>query len=148
MKRKTLRLYIVLAGMLCLGAAVALVMTALEENVVFFMFPGDLKTKSVAHDRRIRIGGVVADNSVARKADGVTVEFGVTDFEHTVAVVYRGILPDLFREGQGVVAEGKLGADGVFRADEVLAKHDETYMPPDVAERLKKNGQWRGSPKK
>ena len=147
MKRKTRRLYIVLAGLACLGAAAALVLTAFEDNIVFFHSPTDIVTKQVPKDRRLRVGGLVEKASVTREADGVTVRFRVTDTANTVQVAYKGILPDLFREGQGVVAEGRLGPDGVFRADEVLAKHDENYMPPEVAEALKKSGQWKGGAK-
>jgi cytochrome c-type biogenesis protein CcmE len=143
--RKTRRLYIVLAGLLCLGAATSLVLVALQDTLVFFMFPSDLKTKHVPADRRIRLGGLVEKGSVVKQSDGVTVSFRVTDTEQAVPVRYRGILPDLFREGQGVVTEGRLGPDGVFVADEVLAKHDENYMPREVAEKIKKAGQWKGN---
>lgn len=134
--------------MAALGGAAALVLNAFEENIVFFSTPTDLVEKGVAKDRRMRIGGLVEENSVKRAADGIVVTFRVTDLTHTVPVVYRGILPDLFGEGQGVVAEGKFGADGAFRADKVLAKHDENYMPPEVAEALKKSGRWQGAPKR
>lgn len=144
MKRKTRRLYIVLACMLCLGAATSLVLVAMQDTLVFFMFPSDIKTKDVPKDRRIRLGGLVAKGSVKKQPDGVTVAFNVTDIEHTIPVLYKGILPDLFREGQGVVTEGKLGPGGVFIADEVLAKHDENYMPREVAEKIRKAGQWKG----
>lgn len=144
MKRKTRRLYIVLAGMLCLGVATSLVLVAMRDTLVFFMFPSDLKTKHVPADRRIRLGGLVERGSISKQPDGVTVTFRVTDNEQSIPVRYKGILPDLFREGQGVVTEGKLGPDGVFVADEVLAKHDEKYMPREVAEKLKQAGQWKG----
>ena len=144
MKRKTRRLYIVLAGLACLGAAAALVLTAFEDSIVFFHSPTDIVTKQVPKDRRLRVGGLVEKQSVTKEADGVTIRFRVTDTANTIQVAFKGILPDLFREGQGVVAEGKLGPDGVFRADEVLAKHDENYMPPEVAEAIKKSGQWKG----
>ena len=147
MKRKTRRLYIVLAGLACLGAAAALVLTAFEDNIVFFYSPTDVVTKKLPQDRRVRIGGLVETKSVVKADDGVTIRFRVTDTANTIQVAYRGILPDLFREGQGVVAEGKIGTDGVFRADEVLAKHDENYMPPEVAEAIKKSGQWKGGAK-
>ncbi len=148
MTRKKRRLYFLLFGMVALGGAAALVLNAFEENIVFFHTPTDLVEKGVAKDRRMRIGGLVEENSVKRAADGLAVTFTVTDLTHTVPVVYRGILPDLFREGQGVVAEGKLGVDGTFQADKVLAKHDENYMPPEVAEALKKSGRWKGAPKR
>ncbi len=143
MTRKRRRLMVVLLSMSILGVAAALVLTAFEDSIVFFYSPTDLATKDLPADRRIRIGGIVVDDSLVRRPDGVTVEFGVTDVENTVRVAYRGILPDLFREGQGVVAGGKMGAGGVFVADEVLAKHDENYMPPEVADALKKSGHWR-----
>ncbi len=143
MTRKRRRLYIVVLGLSTLAVAAALVLTAFEDNIVFFYSPTDLATKNPPPDRRIRIGGIVVDDSVTRKADGVTIEFRVTDIENTVRVSFRGILPDLFREGQGIVAGGKLASGGVFVADEVLAKHDENYMPAEVADALKKSGHWR-----
>jgi len=141
--RKRRRLYAVLAGVAMLGVAAALVLTALRDNIVFFYSPSDLKTKPVAEGQRIRLGGLVAKDSVKKNADGVTTEFVVTDMSESVPVRYTGILPDLFREGQGVVTEGVLRSDGVFTASEVLAKHDEQYMPPEVAEALKKSGYWK-----
>ncbi|MFQ5955132.1 MAG: cytochrome c maturation protein CcmE [Kiloniellales bacterium] len=144
MKPKRRRLYFVAAGMLALGAAAALVLNALEESIVFFHSPTEVAEQAIPPGRHFRIGGLVEENSVKRHADGLTVEFNVTDLNHTIPVAYRGILPDLFREGQGVVVDGALGPDGTFRATEVLARHDETYMPPEVAEALKKSGQWRG----
>ncbi len=143
MTRKRRRLYIVVLGLSTLAVAAALVLVAFEDNIVFFYSPTDLATKDVAPDRRIRIGGIVVEDSVEKKPDGVTIEFRVTDIENTIRVTFRGILPDLFREGQGIVAGGKLGAGGVFIADEVLAKHDENYMPAEVADALKKSGYWR-----
>ena len=143
MTRKRRRLYGVALGMLALGAAVALVLTAFEDNLVFFYSPTDLIEKQPPAARSLRIGGLVEENSVQRRADGKTVEFRVTDLVNSVAVHYEGILPDLFREGQGIVAEGSLDAEGVFVAREVLAKHDETYMPREVADALKKSGMWR-----
>ena len=143
MTRKRRRLYVVVAGLSALAVAAALVLTAFEDNIVFFYSPTDVATKQLAPDRRIRIGGIVVDDSVKKQADGVTFEFQVTDVENTVKVSYRGILPDLFREGQGIVAGGKLAPGGVFIADEVLAKHDENYMPAEVADALKKAGHWR-----
>lgn len=147
MTRKRRRLYLVALGMLGLGAAAALVLSAFEENIVFFYSPSDVVAKKPPPERRFRIGGIVVEDSVKRAPDGVSVEFRVTDHAHTVRVAYRGILPDLFRKGQGIVAEGKLAADGVFRADGVLAKHDETYMPAEVADALKKAGMWKGKEK-
>jgi len=140
--RKQRRLYFVLLGMLALAAATALVLTAVGDGMVYFYTPADLKTKHVGPDRRLRIGGLVEQGSVVK--DGKTVRFVITDLTATVPAVYTGVLPDLFREGQGVVAEGKLDAAGVFQASEVLAKHDEKYMPKEVSEALKKSGQWQG----
>ena len=144
MTRKRRRLYIVVSGMAVLGIAAALVLSAFEENIVFFYSPTDLIAKKPPAGQRFRLGGIVVEDSLKRRADGVTVEFRVTDLANTTAVTYKGILPDLFREGQGVVAEGRLGGDGVFSAEEVLAKHDETYMPKEVAEALNKSGRGKG----
>ncbi len=146
MTRKRRRLYIVLFGMAILGVAAALVLTAFEDNIVFFHSPTDIATKDLPKDRRLRVGGVVVADSIKREADGVTIRFDLTDLSNTVAVTYRGVLPDLFREGQGAVVEGKLDAGNVFRAEEVLAKHDETYMPKEVADALKKSGHWKATP--
>ncbi len=145
MTRKRRRLYFVVLLMATLGAAVGMVLWAFEDSIVYFYSPSDLAAKKQPPDRRFRIGGLVVEGSVKRDPDGLTVRFGVTDNAHTVKVSYRGVLPDLFREGQGVVAEGKLAGDGGFTADEVLARHDETYMPPEVAEALKKAGVWQGA---
>ncbi|MEE8189789.1 MAG: cytochrome c maturation protein CcmE [Kiloniellales bacterium] len=142
MTRKRRRLYMVLAGMLLLGGAAALVLTALQENIRYFYSPSDLNTAPAG--RSIRLGGLVEEGSVKRQDDGLTVTFRITDLAASVPVTYKGILPDLFREGQGVVTEGTLGPGGQFVAREVLAKHDETYMPPEVADALKKAGQWKG----
>lgn len=142
MTRKKRRLYIVLLAMLTLGGATALVLTAFNDNMVYFFSPTDLQTKQVTPSMRVRIGGLVEEKSVTR--DGKTVTFRVTDLKNAVSVTYSGILPDLFREGQGVVTEGHLGKDGVFAATEVLAKHDEKYMPKEVADALKQSGQWQG----
>ena len=144
MTRKQRRLGVVLIGLALLGASAALVLSAFEDSIVFFYSPTDLATKDVPRDKRLRIGGLVKEGSVKRAADGVTVNFAVTDTVNTVQVVYRGVLPDLFREGQGVVAEGRFEGAAGFRADEVLAKHDENYMPPEVADSLKKAGMWKG----
>ena len=147
MTRKRRRLLIVASGMLMLGLAVALVMVALEENIVFFFSPTDLITKQVPKDRRLRLGGLVAKDSIRRRVDGLTIDFRVTDLTNSVPVIYRGVLPDLFREEQGVIVQGRFGADGRFVADEVLAKHDENYMPPEVADALKRAGVWQGKEK-
>jgi len=141
MKRKHKRLSFVMLGLCLLGVTAALVLTAFEDNIVFFHSPTDVASGKVTDDRRFRIGGLVEEGSVDRSGNP-TVVFRVTDTKHTVPISYTGILPDLFREGQGIVAEGRLVA-GTFKADEVLAKHDETYMPPEVAEALKQAGQWK-----
>jgi cytochrome c-type biogenesis protein CcmE len=142
MTRKRRRLYAVLAGMATLGLAAFLVLNAFSDNLVFFYSPSDLATKKVPVERQMRIGGLVENGSLARQGDGKTIAFRVTDGSATVAVTYAGSLPDLFREGQGVVAEGVMRADGTFRASSVLAKHDERYMPPEVADALKRSGRW------
>lgn len=140
MTRKQRRLYFVLLGMLALGAAVALVLTAISDSLVYFYSPTDIVSQRIPEGRRMRVGGLVETDSL--KKDGKVATFKVTDITNTLAVTYTGILPDLFREGQGVVVEGRMEKDGVFHASEVLAKHDENYMPKDVAEALKKSGQW------
>jgi cytochrome c-type biogenesis protein CcmE len=144
MKRKHRRLTFILTGLVLLGAAAGLVLVAFEDNLVFFYSPTDLTEKDIPEGRRFRIGGLVEEGSVTRLADGLTVSFRVTDLSETVPVTYKGVLPDLFREGQGVVAEGYLDASGVFTAEMVLAKHDENYMPPEVADALRASGQWQG----
>lgn len=144
MTRKQRRLYLIGAAGLVLTAAVALTLVALEDSIIYFFSPSDLQAKPVAGNQRFRLGGLVAGGSVDRTVGDGVVRFDVTDGAHIVTVRYRGILPDLFREGQGVVTEGRLGADGVFQASDVLAKHDETYMSKEVADALKRTGQWRG----
>ncbi len=144
MKRKHKRLAFVAVGMALLAGALALMLIAFEDSLVFFYSPSDVMAKQVPPEKRFRLGGLVEEKSVAKAADGLTTTFRVTDLANVIEVRYRGFLPDLFREGQGVVAEGRLRADGVFEATSVLAKHDETYMPPEVANALKKGGQWKG----
>ena len=144
MKPKHQRLAFVSIAFLLLAGTVALVLTAFQENLVFFHSPTDLKTKTIKPELRLRVGGLVVKGSVKTVADA-TVHFTVTDLANSVEVNFRGILPDLFREGQGVVAEGHFRS-GVFQATEVLAKHDETYMPAEVADAIKKSGQWKGGP--
>ncbi|MCP8897013.1 cytochrome c maturation protein CcmE [Shinella daejeonensis] len=139
MTRKQKRLVVIGGGVAFLLAAVLLVMFAFSQSIAYFYVPGDLQTENVAPGTRIRLGGLVEAGSV-RRGEGSTITFTVTDTLATVPVTYTGILPDLFREGQGVVAEGALGGDGLFVADTVLAKHDETYMPKDVADRLEAQG--------
>ena len=141
MKPKHRRLAYITGGVVLLGAATALVLSAFEDNLVFFYSPSDLVEREVEPGRRFRLGGLVEAGSVER--DGATVRFVVTDLASTVLVSYTGVLPDLFREGQGVVTEGTLGADGRFMAASVLARHDETYLPKEVADALKKSGRWR-----
>ena len=140
MTRKTRRLYFVVLGPLGLGVGTALVLTAFQDNIVFFFSPSEVATRHVAPEQRIRIGGLVETGSVVK--NGEDISFAVTDMSATLKVQYRGLLPDLFREGQGIVAEGRLGSDGIFVASEVLAKHDENYMPREVADALKKSGHW------
>jgi cytochrome c-type biogenesis protein CcmE len=142
MTRKRRRLLALVVGLGLIGAATAMVLAAFRDNLVFFYSPSELSAKGIAPGRRIRIGGLVEEHSVVREADGRSVGFRVTDGKTDIAVTYDGALPDLFREGQGVVAEGRLGQGGVFVATSVLAKHDEKYMPPEVADALKKAGRW------
>ncbi len=134
MKPRHKRFAWIAAGVSALGVATALILTAFQQNLVFFFSPSDIVAHKAPKERTFRIGGLVETGSVKR--DGVRVNFKVTDTAHTIAVVYQGILPDLFREGKGVVAQGRLDSDGVFRASEVLAKHDENYLPPEAAHAL------------
>jgi cytochrome c-type biogenesis protein CcmE len=136
MTLKQKRFALVLGGLVILAVATTLVLTALKDNLAFFFTPSQIKANEAPINRTFRIGGMVENGSVKR--DGVNVSFKVTDTAQVVNVVYTGILPDLFREGKGVVAQGKLDGDGVFRAKEVLAKHDENYMPPEAASAVEK----------
>jgi cytochrome c-type biogenesis protein CcmE len=129
-------------GVGVLAVAVLLVLFAMSDAIVFFNSPTDIVEKHIGPGTRIRLGGLVAPGSLSR-GDALAVRFQVTDGSNAVAVTYQGLLPDLFREGQGVVAEGSLDGSGVFKADNVLAKHDETYMPKEVADALKKQGHWK-----
>ena len=140
MSRKRLRLYLVLATLVVLGIATTLVLRALNEELVFFLSPSQIADKQPNEGQQIRLGGLVEAGSVEKS--GETVAFSVTDLNKAVKVTYRGLLPDLFREGQGVVVEGAFDGSGQFVASEVLAKHDETYMPPEVAKALKESGRW------
>jgi cytochrome c-type biogenesis protein CcmE len=140
MKPRAKRILWVVIGVVILVTAVVLVLQAFQKNLVFFFTPSEVIAQKAPKDRTFRIGGLVTAGSVERKQDGLTVAFKVTDTAQTIPVQYTGILPDLFKEGKGVVAQGKLGTDGVFRASEVLAKHDENYMPPEAAEALKRAG--------
>jgi cytochrome c-type biogenesis protein CcmE len=147
MTRKQRRLTLIGSALGVLAVAVALVLFALKDSIVFFNSPTDVVEKHVAPGTRIRIGGLVKEGSVQR-GEGLAVRFAVTDGKSTVAVAYQGLLPDLFREGQGIVAEGALDGAGTFKADSVLAKHDETYMPKEVADALKKQGHWKDDKEK
>jgi cytochrome c-type biogenesis protein CcmE len=142
MTRKQRRLAMIAGGVSVLAVAVLLVLFAMKDSIVFFNSPTDVVEKHVAPGARIRLGGLVAPGSLSR-GEALAVRFQVTDGNHAIAVTYQGVLPDLFREGQGVVAEGTLDGGGVFKADDVLAKHDENYMPKEVADALKKQGHWK-----
>jgi cytochrome c-type biogenesis protein CcmE len=141
MSRKRRRLLAVTIGLSLFGTATAMVLAAFSNDLVFFYSPSDLVARSIGADHRIRIGGMVERGTLVH-AGGEVVSFRITDGKTNIAVTYTGSLPDLFREGQGVVAEGRLRPDGVFAAATILAKHDEKYMPPEVVEALKKQGRW------
>src|ERR671914_1781956 len=136
MKRRHKRIIFICAALAAIGLATWLVLGAFKENLVFFFSPTQVAAKEAPVNRTFRIGGLVENGSLKRENDGLTVRFTVTDTAKTVPVVYKGILPDLFKEGKGCVAQGRLGSDGVFYADQVLAKHDENYMPPEVGEAI------------
>ena len=138
MKPRSKRALAIVAGVATLGVATALVLNAFQSNLVFFFSPTQVASKEAPVDRAFRVGGLVETGSVQRDPNGLTVRFVVTDTAKTVPVSYTGMLPDLFQEGKGVVAQGRIGPDGVFVADQVLAKHDENYMPPEAAEALAK----------
>ena len=138
MKPRHQRMIAIAAGVALIAVAAALVLNAFQGNVVFFFSPSQVAAKEAPLDRSFRVGGMVEKGSLKRQADGLTVQFIVTDTAQSIPVVYTGILPDLFKEGKGVVAQGKLGPDGAFHASEVLAKHDENYMPPEAAAALAK----------
>ena len=142
MTRKQRRLVLIGACLGVLALAAGLVLSALKDSIVFFNSPTDVVEKKVAPGSRIRLGGLVKPGTLQR-GDQLAVRFEVTDGNRAIAVNYQGILPDLFREGQGVIAEGALQSDGAFKADAVLAKHDERYMPKEVADALKKTGHWK-----
>lgn len=154
MKPKHKRLLLISGGMAFLAGAVALALVALTDSIVYFYTPSQLQAKGVKPGQYLRLGGFVKEKSVVKLANGKGVEFVVIDRDESVKVRFGGILPDLFREGQGVVAEGRLEKAGLFTADRVLAKHDETYMPRELADELKKQGIWHrpgggyGTPKK
>jgi len=141
--RKRQRLWLVSIGVLLLAGAATLALTAFEDNLVFFHSPSDIAAGKTEAGRLVRVGGLVEDGSVERTPGSPVIAFRLTDGAASTSVVYEGILPDLFREGQGVVANGRLQSDGTFVAVEILAKHDENYMPPEVADALKQTGKWR-----
>jgi cytochrome c-type biogenesis protein CcmE len=132
------RLLLVAAALVGVGIAVALALRAFQENLLYFYSPSQVSRGEAPADKRFRVGGIVVVGSVLRESGSLTVRFRLTDTQHELPVSYTGILPDLFREGQGIVTYGRLESDGLFAADEVLAKHDENYMPPDVADSLRK----------
>jgi len=140
--RKKRRLSLLTLTVALVAAAAALMLSAFRDSVVFFYAPSELQAKPIPEDRQVRVGGLVVPDSLERHGGG-TVSFAVTDREAEVRVRYTGLLPDLFAEGEGTVVTGRVGADGVLHADTVLAKHDEDYMPPEVAEALKEQGSWK-----
>lgn len=142
MKRKTLRLYLVLISLALLGIAASLVLNAFNREIVFFFSPSEIVAEKPVPGRVIRLGGLVETGSVKKLGDGATVSFKVTDLKAATEIAFRGVLPDLFREGQGVVVEGAFNDSGNFVATQVLAKHDENYLPPEVAKALKASGRW------
>jgi len=142
MKRKSLRLYLIAVSLGLLGVALALVLNAFNRELVFFFSPSDIVANQPNAGKVIRLGGLVEAGSVKKLEDGATVTFRVTDLKESIDIAYRGLLPDLFREGQGVVVEGSFNDTGRFVAASVLAKHDENYMPPEVAKALKESGRW------
>jgi len=138
MKRRHKRIGIIIAGIAGLSLAAFLALSAFQNNLVFFFSPTQVAAKEAPVNRTFRIGGLVEEGTLKRDGDGLTVRFTVTDTAASIPVVYKGILPDLFKEGRGCVAQGRLGDDGVFQAEEVLAKHDENYMPPEAGEAIDK----------
>ncbi|WP_455197648.1 cytochrome c maturation protein CcmE [Kaarinaea lacus] len=138
MKARHKRLALIVVGLAGLAVAIGLIANAFNQNLVFFFSPSDIQANQAPINRDFRLGGLVEEGSLKRENDGLTVHFVVTDNANTIPVTFTGILPDLFREGQGVVAQGKLNENGVFLAKEVLAKHDESYMPPEVQDALDK----------
>jgi cytochrome c-type biogenesis protein CcmE len=140
LKPRTRRALWIAAGVAGLGVATALVLNAFQQNLVFFFTPTQVAANEAPRDRAFRIGGIVEEGSIVREQDALTVRFKVTDTARTIPVVYTGILPDLFKEGKGVVAQGRLNTDGTFKANEVLAKHDENYMPPEAAHAVQQAG--------
>ena len=144
MTRQKRRMNFILLGVIVLGIAAALVLNALEDKIVFFYSPTDIATKNgVEKSQKIRVGGLVKKGTWKKPTAGLDHNFTVTDLRHEISILYKRIVPDIFREGQGVVVLGQFQPDGKFRAEEVLAKHDEKYMPPEVAEALKNSGKWK-----
>jgi len=141
MKARHKRMAFIVVGLAGLAVAAGLVLNALNSNLALYISPTDVLAGQAPKDKAFRLGGMVVKGSLERQTDGLTVHFKVTDNANTIPVAFTGILPDLFQEGQGVVAQGKMNADGMFKASEVLAKHDENYMPPQVADMLKKGEQ-------
>ncbi len=141
-RRKRQRLIVVLTAMGLLGTAAGLILVALQENIVFFIAPSEIAERQIEAGQRFRLGGLVEVGSVEKQPNSPTTRFRITDLEASIPVRFKKLLPDLFREGEGVVAEGRLTAEGIFEADSVLAKHDENYMPKEVIESLKKSGRW------
>jgi len=136
MKRRHKRIIFICCSLVALGLAAWLVLGAFRNNLVFFFSPTQVAAKEAPVGRTFRIGGLVQDGTLKRDADGLTIRFVVTDTANTIPVAYKGILPDLFKEGRGCVAQGRVGSDGVFYADQIMAKHDENYMPPEAAKAL------------
>jgi cytochrome c-type biogenesis protein CcmE len=137
-KPRQKRIALIAGGLSAIAVAAGLILTAFQQNLVFFFTPSQVAAHEAPQGKTFRIGGMVEKGSLARQPDGLTVRFTVTDTAKSIPVTYRGALPDLFREGKGVVAQGRIGADGVFHASEILAKHDENYMPPEAAEAVKR----------
>jgi cytochrome c-type biogenesis protein CcmE len=134
---------LIILGLACLGGAVAFVLNAFTDNMVFFFSPTEVSSHHIKEGQVIRIGGLVKEGSVTKSDNGLTTTFVITDLKEEITVQYKGLLPTLFREGQGMVAKGSVNSDHIFIADELLAKHDEKYMPPEVAKALKKSGRWK-----
>ena len=136
MKKRHKRITFIVASLAALGLATWLVLGAFRQNLVFFFSPTQVAAKEAPVNKTFRIGGLVENGSLKRENDGLTIRFTVTDTANTIPVVYKGIMPDLFKEGRGCVAQGRIGSDGVFYADQIMAKHDENYMPPEAARAL------------
>ncbi len=143
MKQKHQRLIFILIGLICLAVATGLILKNFQDNLVFYYSPSDLGQKHVPQNKMIRVGGLIKEKSFHKLDDGLTNEFIITDLQNDITVRYKGLLPPMFREGQGTVAKGTLSSDGAFIAEQLLTKHDEKYMPREVTESLRKSGQWR-----